>query len=386
MTNSTPSKLTKEYVTSQHIKANGIDTLIISLNGEWKNLEWFSYFASLKQEAQESSLDVSGTIKTENLEEWSFRIKPNGSQGFEWLLISNDFTLRIGKWATSKTRPNVMAELRSEMLWRLGPQTSCSYITTMLEAMGLDIAVVKPSRVDFCLDILLTKSLWNKELIEYVVTRASERSLYMQNAKQLKGLSIGKGDIMARLYDKALEIKQVSNKAWMYDVWGIDEIPQHKVMVRVEFQIRRAVLKDTHIETLSDLFEKQPKIWSYCTKEWLKFQDNVDAYRKKRKTLEWWKIIQDGYENAQGATPAIREHILKLNIEQLARQAYGLILSIAACHKEIKKEPLEKVELEDVLIIFLNCLTSMGKTPSEMNETIIQRRVKFKRLSQGTGE
>jgi len=144
MTNSPPDKSECIDVKAENIKANGIDTLILSFNGEWKNLEWFSCFAELKKKAQEASTDMPGTITVET--GWNFRMMPNGSKGFEWLLISNDFALRIGKWAMSKTRPNIMAEIRSEMLWRLGAEESCSFISNMLSEMGFEISTIKPSR------------------------------------------------------------------------------------------------------------------------------------------------------------------------------------------------------------------------------------------------
>ena len=150
MTNSHPYKSDDVHVTPENIKANGIDTLVISFNGVWKNLAWFSYFTELKKEAQEKSLDVPGKIKTEpSGKEWAFRMKPNGSQGYAWLLVGNDFTLRIGEWAIPKLRPNVMAEISSAMLWHFGAQEACSFIINLLTEMGLDIEVVKPAALTF---------------------------------------------------------------------------------------------------------------------------------------------------------------------------------------------------------------------------------------------
>lgn len=384
MTNSPPDKSGDIDMKAENIKATGIDTLVISFNGEWKNLEWFSYFSELKKTAQEASIDVPGTIKIET--EWHFRMIPNGSKGFEWLLISNDFALRIGKWATSKTRPNIMAEIRSEMLWRLGAEESCSFISNMISEMGFEIAVIKPSRVDLCLDALFPKSGWNKDLIDYAVTKAFERACYMQKGGQLKGLAFGKGEIMARLYDKELEIKQHSNKVWMFDIWGIAEIPEEKIMLRIEFQMRREILKDVGANTLTELFEKQQNIWAYCTKKWLKFEDNIGAHRDYRKTMPWWEVVQDGYEKAQGANPAIREHIMKADMERLTCQAFGILISITACNLELTNDESNGIKLEQVLYTFIDWLVKIGKTSEELNEKIQDRRTKFKRISQGSEE
>lgn len=379
MTNSPPYKQISVEISIENIRASGFDSLIISFNGQWKNLEWFSYFAQLKKSAQESSIDQPGIIKTEK--DWTFKIKPNGTQGFEWLLTSSDFTLKIGKWAVSKSRPSIMAEIRSEMLWKMGAQESAFFIMDMISEMGFEIEIVKPSRVDLCLDILFPKAAWDKELIEYAVSKASEKSLYMKRAGKLKGMSIGKGEIIARLYDKELEIREQSKKFWMFEIWGLAEVPKNKVMMRIEFQIRREPLKELKINTLVDLFEKQQRLWAYCTKKWLKFQSDTEAYWEKRKTLPWWLVVQDGYKDAQGASPAIREKIIQIDMEQLTRQAYGVLISIMACSLELTKSKYEQVKLEQVLHTFIDWLIRIGKTSKEMNETISERRAKFKRLS-----
>lgn len=381
MTNSPPSKLQLVDVSARNIKACGIDTLVISIYGEWKNLEWFSYFAELKKLAQESSNEVNGLIQTDS--KWTFRIKPNGTEGFEWLLSSNDFTLKIGKWANIKTRPNVMAQIRSEMLWRIGARESSSYILNMLSEMGFEIKEVKPSRVDLCLDMLFPKSAWNNELIEYAMTKATSRALYIQKAGIPTGFAFGRGDLSARLYDKALEIVQKSHKFWMYDIWGLDEIPPKEIMLRVEFQIRREPLKELGIKTLSDLHKKQQNLWAYCTKKWLIFKDNLTAYRRKRKVLPWWMVVQGGYIQAQGASPAIREKIIKWNMEQLSRQGYGILLSMMACNLELLNAKNDPIKLEHVLFTLIDWMNKIGKTSNDMNAKIVERRAKFKRTQEG---
>ena len=86
---------------------------------------------------------------------------------------------------------------------------------------------IKPSRVDLCADILLDEKLWTKDLIDYRVTRSNYASQHFTN-NQLTGIVIGKGHMMARLYDKPLEIKQKKKKEWMYDIWGISTVPEEK--------------------------------------------------------------------------------------------------------------------------------------------------------------
>ena len=134
------------------------------------------------------------------------------------------------------------------------------------------------------------------------------------------------------------------------------------------------------------LFEKLQNLWAYCSKNWLKFQDNVGAHRDKRNTMTWWAVVQDGYEKAQGATPCIREHVLRLDMERLTRQAYGILLSLIACHLELTNEKPARVGISEALSIFVDCLNKIGKNAREMNEKIHERRTKFKRVAERTGE
>ena len=54
------------------------------------------------------------------------------------------------------------------------------------------------------------------------------------------------------------EIRDQSHKYWMYDLWNIKKgsVGPDKRVVRVEFQIRREVIKDLGIDTPKNLFEK----------------------------------------------------------------------------------------------------------------------------------
>jgi len=364
------------------VRAHGIDTMALSVTGIWKNHEWFSCFRKMKSEAQEQSEDVNGIINTGGGSEWHFKMQPNGSHGYEWLLVSNDFVLRIGRWTTKHTRPNAMIEIRSEMLWRMGAVKAKNQIIDMLAGMGLEIETVKPSRVDLCLDMLVPKSMWNKNLIDYAVTKAFDRTIHMRQGESIKGISIGSGKLVARIYDKPLEIRQKSGKIWMFDIWGLDEIPKEKIMARVEFQIRREAIKEMKIDVIGDFFEQEKGVWLYCSEKWLKFQDNIEAKnRRSRRTLEWWIEVQDGYNKSQEANPIVRKRILEWSQKQLALQAYGVLISLQASELEkIDADVDQKIAINDVLHNFLDITTKQGKNEQEMNKKIKERRTKYRRM------
>ena len=60
---------------------------------------------------------------------------------------------------------------------------------------------------------------------------------------------------MVRVYDKIAEINQQSGKSFFFQLWGVENS-----VWRVEFQVRRARLKQGGINTLDDMQERQGDI------------------------------------------------------------------------------------------------------------------------------
>jgi hypothetical protein len=174
---------------------------------------------------------------------------PHGSKGYAWLAHGKEYALKVGDWKTPGSRPSVMVEIRSETLWRFSPPDAYKRILSFLEIQGARIITVKPSRLDLCLDLLLPVEIWTLGLLETAVSRAAYRSPFFDR-QNLTGIQFGKGDISARLYDKALEIKQKSNKVWFYDLWKLNAVPEGFRAIRVEFQLRRGILKTLGLDTL----------------------------------------------------------------------------------------------------------------------------------------
>ncbi len=96
------------------------------------------------------------------------------------------------------------------------------------------------------------------------------------------------GGVQLRLYNKATEVLQQEKKLW-FGMWGIK--PGAEVW-RVEFQLRRAVLKQYGISTLCDLYSKAGGIWKNLTEGWfsLRLLDNESTER--RTVHPFWNEVQ----------------------------------------------------------------------------------------------
>jgi hypothetical protein len=362
------------------ILASGVDSLVISSSIMWKDKSFFTVLDEAKEKAKKDSIDCHVQIKHFCPEQvWPFIIKPNGTKGFSWILVGSDFTYTISA-SPPGHRPNVMIEIRSEALWHLSPEKAVKTALLILEANGAYIVDTKLSRVDLCVDFLMPEKRWSYDgLMEYAVTRATDYAPYYKNRK-LTGIRIGKGYISARFYDKPLEIKQQSNKEWMYDIWGISEVPEKYKIIRLEFQLRRNVLKELGLNDYEDLFEKSANAWAYCTQDWLKFQDRPGLHHTQRNTLDWYVGIQNGFNGIQGAEPLVREKAIRANKKLLMQQVNGLIIALHAINLEEQgADRNKKVNLNDCIKSYAIEFNKDFQSPSELQQKIKRKRSKYHR-------
>jgi hypothetical protein len=327
---SPPAKVKSPGNSLPRIISSGIDTLYLAISITWKNETFFNLLAELK--ARASSQNEPQTLeipRSDNSDNWLYDVMPHGAKGYEWLIQNNEYTLKIGNWMEIKQRPSVMVEIRSETLWSHGHFEAVNRIFELLTQQGAIIYIVKPSRVDLCVDMLVNEDLWTTELITYSVTRSTYAASHLTN-NRLTGLTIGRGNIVARLYDKPLEILQKKKKVWMYDIWGIKSVPDGKKIIRVEFQLRRQALNGLCLHDIFDFLKHTHNVWGYCTKKWLKFQDNPEKHHTQRNTFDWWEVVQNGFMGQQNPNPLIRQKAIQEDLNNLGKQACGLLTSMHA--------------------------------------------------------
>ena len=312
------------------VLACGIDTLVLAIDVSWPDSSAFSMLTEHRTLAEGNQTEEPVEIELPGADGLCrLVILPHGAKGYEWLLRNADLALRIGNWLKPQQRPSVMAELRSEFLWRVGPERAVEAVLALLRSMGADIVTVKPSRADLAIDLLLRRSEFTPELKDRLVTRARQIGEYFTNGK-FSGISIGRGKFSARIYDKLLEIMTKLDKLWMFDVWGIGSVGQEHTVVRVEFQIRREALKELIMITWEDLKADLPALWAYCAKKWLRVVEDPSLHHTQQGELPWWTIARTGFTGAQSAEPLVRQRVIQNDLKQLAHQALGGLGSVLA--------------------------------------------------------
>ena len=363
MTISPPSKVNTGLPLEPEVLASGVDSLNLALGVKWKDNYFHQLLEMNKVAAQKTGRSYPTTIEIPKYNDvLLFATAPSGSNGYNWLISGNEYAIKFGKAIRPNSRPNVFIEIRSETLWRFGIRDAINRILLGLEWVHAEVIVVKPSRIDLCMDILIPNCEWDGDLFGNTVCRARKVN-YFTESKKLEGVQIGKGDLSCRLYDKALEIKTISQKTWMYDVWGIDEVPETKRAIRVEFQLRRAPLKDLGIDTMDDCIGMLDNIWAYCTQKWLKFQTNPGKHHTQRKTLRWWQTIQNHFFGVSEPVPAIRAKAVRTTLNSNFQPRLSVLLSpLASVDDEFGNAPLyEEVSQEGLVKVFRKALRIAGE-------------------------
>ena len=380
MTNSPPSKVNFVDTDSSKVLCSGIDSLYLTIDLKWENNEFFSKLTKAKEQAH-----IKGEEEPIELKTWDdeiityFNILSHGSKGYEWIIKNNEYLIKIGNWLEPSSRPSVFIEIRSETLHKYGTNRAVEIILLLLIYVKATIITVRINRVDLYCDILLPEECWSESLKEFLVSRANKRSWHNEG-KIFSGFSIGKGAIMARLYDKPLEIKQKSNKNWMYDIWGIEKVPAAFKVIRVEFQLRREKVKEYSINTFDDLIDLSPNLWAYCTKEWLKLQDKPGTHHTQRRTFQWWKTVQSAYHGSQDANPLVSMEAASQNNGQILRQLIGNVTSMVAINSKGNMPTKESIGLWSFWILqaFPNA-GKYGAMPKDLENKIKNKMAKHSR-------
>ncbi len=124
------------------------------------------------------------------------------------------------------------------------------------------------------------------------VTRAKVLDRFSIN-RVFSGWTVGPGGVIsARLYNKTLELKK-SGKTYNQPQWEKAGWKPGQTVWRLEFQLRRSVLKELEVSTFADLLPRCGGLWRYATESWLRLSrsDKASANRKDLPTHPLWQVL-----------------------------------------------------------------------------------------------
>jgi len=289
--------------------------------------------AKLKKESQDTNQNQLIRINGVN-----FDVAKSGAPFYTYRLECKDFFLYFQE-KPMKNNPPIRVKLLSSFLWSYGYKEAYSYFIKWINEFNISFNGTKISRVDICLDT--DEFTFKEKDIKQFITRAKHKNIHYAddiyfNGKIFSGFTIGKGKpLLVRIYDKYLEINN-SQKLWFKEIWKLNNWNKDKAVWRVEFQLRRSLLKEFKINSVEDLLINEDQIWAYLTKKWIMLKELNDTNISRCKIDKRWEKIQN-YNNKTDIHPIIRKKIKEGNVIGLLDQSSGLAISLGAIynHKDL---------------------------------------------------
>ena len=309
---------------------HGIDTVQCAYYLEHRNMDAFEFF-SLTTQKEKLQKSKYKNPKPVTLGSCDFFLQPYGSRsGYPIIITNEDFRIECGQYNI----PNFFVTFRSQALWRESAFHLHEKFLRWASSVGFapkrDESL---SRVDFSFDYHLPIIDFDENSF---LSRSNKDNKYRENGMP-QTFTFGKGDVVLRVYDKVAEIKQKSEKVWFYKLWG-----QDKNVWRIEWQVRKLILKTFGINTFVDLKANQGDLLKSLAKD----HDTLRVPNNDSNPSRWalhplWmdlqeqisKIDHSGIARIYGKNSALEEREMRIGISMLG---YLKRYAAIACVKESK--------------------------------------------------
>lgn len=297
-------------------------------------------FDALVAQREELRYSPDREPKPIQLGSMEFFLWPYGTpSGYSIILSNRHYRVEC----SSGMNPSFFVRFSSEGLWSIGLRELHRQFMEWAKEMSL-VELQKPglSRVDFAFDYHLAEIDFDEDAFS---SRSRKDSQHRSNGKT-QTFTFGKGDIVLRVYDKVAEINEASHKVWFFDLW------QRETDVwRVEWQVRKAVLRRFEIRSIEDLTERCGDLLRYLSCEHDKLHvPSMDSNRSRWSLHPLWADLQGRVSNWPGFGVYKAEPTQAIVRERLARievSMYGYMKQIAALYSFSSGS--DRPELDDTL-------------------------------------
>lgn len=319
-----------------NILLSGIDTFFIGFYLQQFKLnptDWVCLEAA--KEAAKAPVFTSSGYQF-NFRGIEFVIKPAGKRPYSYILLNDDFSMKIAKKVSSGKFPEIFIEMRSQFLWRFGYEYAVKFVRDWLETWS-EIARDLVNRADLTIDLLgypeininmiISRARTGTQYCKYIPFQDGEIYYY---ASVETGRTFGTSPLMMRIYDKTLEIK-LSHKEWFYDLWAQNGWDRESQVARVEMEMQREFLKDFDVTTFASFKERIGDIFRYLTGDWFTLRVPLpDTNCSRWPVTPFWSEVQGALDQFGKTHGLKRGRIKEVKKEVLLPMAAGIISSIAA--------------------------------------------------------
>ncbi len=253
----------------------------------------------------------------------SFLLQGYGSKsGYPLVMDHADFTVECGEF----NNPSFFVTYRSKALWQKG---ALSLHTAFLDwAAAVNLIVVRPetlARTDFAFDYYVVPPQFDSDR----VVSLSVKDAQYRGERKVQTIQYGKGDLVLRIYNKVVEIEEQSDKVWLFQLWGMSED-----VWRIEWQVRKDLLRRFSIRTFDDLFSGYGDLLRYLATEHDSLRiPNGDSNRSRWPLDPLWINLISHIESlpCQGVYREIDDQIaIRHQLGRLGIMLYGYSKRIAA--------------------------------------------------------
>lgn len=242
--------------------------------------------------------------------------------GYPFLIENDAFSIQFGEF----NKPNFFVTYRSVALWHQSAHGLHERFMTWAASVGL--VPYRPeslSRVDFTFDYYLPLIDFDEDNF---ISDADKDAQHRKNGK-IQTFRFGSEVIVLRIYNKCAEIEEKSHKTWFYELWGMD----HDVW-RIEWQVRKTVMRLVGIRTFEGLKERQGDLLRLLVKQHTTLRIKTDDSNRSRWPLHpLWQDLTERVNQMEGLGVVRELDMEALLDERLARigiSIYGYLKRIAA--------------------------------------------------------
>lgn len=323
----------------------GLDFLKVSLWLDWKSPEFITMLKDFKEEFNDDHLNKNPEARERSLElgdGLSFNVLPFGAGKYVYVIKSADITILFSNHKSDAQFPNCRIEIGSMSCWQPGWLCLFEKITGWLRGQGAEISRQAVTEFHQTADLFgVEYDLSDFSNLNRWSARANRFSLHGEHYTP-NYISFGKGDFMFRCYNKTGELDPVSAKYdFFHDLWREHTGRDVEHVTRLEFQIRRPVIKKLGIKSVYDLSKKLNSVWAYCVGDgkentgWCRFldremtpSDRKNKNQQRYDTDSLWETVRSVRFNGGRTQHLVRSKTLHIDVERLMKQGAGCLLSV----------------------------------------------------------